>query len=64
MQPADREVNDDPVEDHHDSADQGEPGGPEGFVFDLHSHMDEQHEDDKGVKGKGFFRIPPPWAAP
>ncbi len=37
MQATDREVDDDPIEDHHDSADQGEPGGPEGFVFDLHS---------------------------
>ena len=64
MEAADCEVDDDPVEDHHETSDQGEPGGPEGFVFDFQPHVDEQHEDQEGVEGECFLGVPSPWATP
>ena len=64
MEATNSEVDDDPVEDHHDGADQCEKCGPETFVSHLHPSVDQQDEDEEGVESEGFFWIPAPWTTP
>ena len=64
MQPGDREVDDDPVEQHHGTADDRENRRPHALVLGLQPDMDQHRVDDERVQCEDFLGIPSPWSTP
>ena len=64
MKTTDREIDDDPVEEHDDAADDGQHRRPQALVASLHPGVHQDRVDQERVEREDLLGIPSPGATP